>query len=737
MSADEFASSVELGLRLAKRIRYAKYSSASPAAPPQLQAISRSSSAHYQPAAAAASSMPSAPMLYAVIKDPAIVDNPDICSYQPYVHGRCDPPALIPLEMHALSLHISCFFDTAFLTLQARWRLHCVTASKTCECRIALPINHQASVLGVEVDVAETSYATQMVFSHDKATQHRPHDTLFLKHHIYTVTLPQVHGGSFVNVTANWSQKLLFDKGLFTLHIPFTFPHYVNPVIKTGDQRETIQLNVNCGPNTQLLCNSASHPFKEVMRQVGKLGFIYDCQVKSWSMSDISFTYKVSSSDISSGLFLQSPPVNDVDQRGMFCLYIFPGNRKVFRKSVIFVVDISGSMLGSPLDSVKNAVLAALSGLDKQDNFNIVAFNEETNAFSQEMEPATEEAIQNAHQWINKNFTAEGGTNFFRPLNQALEMLATTSELVPQIVFITDGSVLDERQICNVLSDHFAEARSAFTRISTFGIESIEYRMERIFDAASSIILANIKIETSATTDKLEIYPRHIPDLTSTTPVFISGRYSGKFPEFVKVTGELADGSKFTQDMKPLPANDIPLDKVFARRDIDLLTANAWLTQSKQLEEKVARLSMQTGFPSEYTHMILVQTNNDEKAPDVAKSIKILGNGEVPKVTDFEGQKIILMGDTSIGFGDLASTASNVAPGRDSTKSSEPILVKAASNCCSAFLDRCCCMCFIQALSRVNDQCAVAFTQLCSALACVGCLSCCFDLCDSCSELCG
>lgn len=90
----------------------------------------------------------------------------------------------------------------------------------------------------------------------------------------------------------------------------------------------------------------------------------------------------------------------------------------MFRKGVIFIVDISGSMAGRPLDSAKNAVLAALSRLDKEDYFNIIAFNGDTSVFSPEIVPVTEDAIKNAYLWINKNFIAEGDTNLFNPINQ-------------------------------------------------------------------------------------------------------------------------------------------------------------------------------------------------------------------------------------------------------------------------------------------------------------------------------
>lgn len=82
-------------------------------------------------------------MVYAVIHDPGIVDNPDIASYQPHVYGRCDPPALIPLQMNAIEMEIDCYLDTAFVTVSGTWRVHCVTGSSTTDCRLAIPIGDE------------------------------------------------------------------------------------------------------------------------------------------------------------------------------------------------------------------------------------------------------------------------------------------------------------------------------------------------------------------------------------------------------------------------------------------------------------------------------------------------------------------------------------------------------------------------------------------------------------------
>lgn len=128
--AEQFSSSVEFGLNLSKRIHHVKESAPAPA-----PAMSRSPKLH----------LPSAPMCYAVIPDPQIVDNPDIRSYQPYVYGRCDPPALIPLQLHGIGMEVECCLDTAFVTVTGKWRVHCIMASSICDCQVAIPMGEQVN----------------------------------------------------------------------------------------------------------------------------------------------------------------------------------------------------------------------------------------------------------------------------------------------------------------------------------------------------------------------------------------------------------------------------------------------------------------------------------------------------------------------------------------------------------------------------------------------------------------
>ena len=92
----------------------------------------------------------------------------------------------------------------------------------------------------------------------------------------------------------------------------------------------------------------------------------------------------------------------------------------MFRKEIVFVVDISGSMEGEPLEGTKNAISAALTNLDTLDSFNIIAFNGETYLFSSSMELASEDTVERAVEWMSMNFIAGGDTNILVPLKQVI-----------------------------------------------------------------------------------------------------------------------------------------------------------------------------------------------------------------------------------------------------------------------------------------------------------------------------
>lgn len=60
----------------------------------------------------------------------------------------------------------------------------------------------------------------------------------------------------------------------------------------------------------------------------------------------------------------------------------------------------------------------------------------------------------------------------------------------------------------------------------------------------------------------LQLFPSHIPDLSSRSPLIVSGRYDGGFPDTVKISGTLADMNNFVIELKVQRAKDVPLERV-------------------------------------------------------------------------------------------------------------------------------------------------------------------------------
>lgn len=755
-TVEEFMSTVEEGLNLSKRLYFGKDRSVTPPKPPP--AMSKSPELY----------LPTAPMVYAVISDPSIVDNPDIPSYQPYVHGRCVPPALIPLQMNSVSLEVDCYMDTVFVRVSGQWRVHCVMGSKSCDCRIAVPMGEQGSILGVDVDIPRKTYRTELITMEDKRDEERAfgaNDGVFLKPDIFLLTIPQVDGGTNLSIKISWSQKLVYQDGEFSLCVPFSFPEYVTPASKKIPKKEKIQLSVHPGHGTEVMCRSISHPLKEQKRRVENLYFLHESDVLMWSSTDFSFSYSVPVNHLLGSVLLQSPSVDDIDQREMFCIHLLPGSqpdKKVFARKIVYVIDTSGSMQGKPLDATKRVLCAALSELSPEDSFNIIAFNGQTNLFSSSLKPATEETIDKAVQWIDINLVARDGTDISLALNKAMEMLSDTRNSLPMIFLITDGAVEDERHICDTAKSRLCNMKPISPRIHTFGIglfcnhyflrmlamigqgqyaaaydiDSVESRLRKLISGASSTLLANLTFDQLDELSNVEVNPKCVPDLSSESPLTISGRYSGNFPEVLKARGIIAGMSNFEMDLKVHKVKEIPLERILAMEQISLFTAQAWLLEDRQLEKKVTKMSICNGIVSEYTSMALFVTDTSKKEADSgAKQRKTPGRGEAEKEDELpKPQKVVkVLRNVGVGFGNLKATAENIRPGFEEPKAPEAaeVMVKAASDWCTKVWGYCCCMCCIQVCSKMNNQCAIVLTQCCTALAWFGCFECCAEICCS------
>lgn len=75
----------------------------------------------------------------------------------------------------------------------------------------------------------------------------------------------------------------------------------------------------------------------------------------------------------------------------------------------MFILDTSGSMIGTKIQQLKDAMMEILDDLQENDMFNIIEFNDKINRWSKDapVKYATPEAISSSKEFIN-NLTADG-----------------------------------------------------------------------------------------------------------------------------------------------------------------------------------------------------------------------------------------------------------------------------------------------------------------------------------------
>ncbi|TNN65240.1 Inter-alpha-trypsin inhibitor heavy chain H6 [Liparis tanakae] len=133
---------------------------------------------------------------------------------------------------------------------------------------------------------------------------------------------------------------------------------------------------------------------------------------------------------------------------GYFVHYFAPRGLPVVPKDVIFVIDVSGSMIGTKIKQTKQAMGTILGDLREADHFNIITFSDKVHTWKKgRTVRATRQNVQDAKDFV-KRIIAEGWTNINAALLSAAQLLnppssasakPLSSRRVPLVIFLTDG----------------------------------------------------------------------------------------------------------------------------------------------------------------------------------------------------------------------------------------------------------------------------------------------------------
>ncbi|MBS1562113.1 MAG: VWA domain-containing protein [Bacteroidetes bacterium] len=265
---------------------------------------------------------------------------------------------------------------------------------------------------------------------------------------------------------------------------------------------------------------------------------------------------------------------------------------EVLPKRFTFVIDHSGSMSGTKMQQVKDAVQWCLQRLNPDDRFNVLAFDNSVSMAFKAHVRATSDAIASATTWVG-NIQSNGGTDIMLALGTALKAY-TTADYVNVIVFLTDGiAVVDQASI--------VASNTMNTRIFVLGVGSdvatdvLQGIADRNRGAAEFVTQINETTEkitalferisdplikdptVSCSPDVLyDMYPGVIQDLYAGDQLVLVSRYRTAGPVRLTVSGTDRSGPvTYTYDgiLADSEGGTSFVGKLWAQRRIDFLLA--------------------------------------------------------------------------------------------------------------------------------------------------------------------
>jgi Ca-activated chloride channel family protein len=342
-------------------------------------------------------------------------------------------------------------------------------------------------------------------------------------------------------------------------------------------------------------------------------------------------------------------------------------------REVIYVIDSSGSMDGSPIRQAKQSLLMALNKLRPGDRFNIIEFNSRAFALFDKAVVANAGNLQSARHYVNA-IQSGGGTEMAAALSLALRD-QEVDEAVRQVIFITDGAVGNEQALFQLVQQKLAASRlftvgigsapnSYFMRkAAQFGRGSfthigdtadIQQGMSQLFDKLDSPQMSAITMQWPI--DDVEVYPPKSPDLYAGEPLLLSAKLSSTLSaseRLLSIQGMLHDQSwQQTVDISQR-ASQSGIASLWARQKIShLLDQKTAGRDAAAVRDDVLAVALQHQLISPYSSFIAVEqqpSRADQHAINRAAVSNARPKGQGPQqftypATATRGRQSVLVG---------------------------------------------------------------------------------------------
>ncbi len=344
-------------------------------------------------------------------------------------------------------------------------------------------------------------------------------------------------------------------------------------------------------------------------------------------------------------------------------------------REYIFLVDVSGSMNGFPLEVTKKLMRNLVANLKPDDRFNVVLFESSAKVLANESLLATEENVHKAVQFFGQQ-RGGGGTRMINGLQTALGLPRHSDALSRSVVVITDGYVTVEKEAMELIKSHLDEMNffafgigSSVNRYLIEGLAKVGQGLpfivtndseagpiaERFRKYIQTPVLSNIEVQYKGL-DVYDLNYEKFPDLLSERPLVITGKYKGVPKGAIVVTG-YSGKRKITRKIKlnddQLRDEHNAIRYLWAREKIALLDDYDNYNQDDEATiATVTNLGLKYNLMTAYTSFVaiekMIRLENGQEVVHVKQALPLPeGVSEFAVGADFDMEGVFMATQSS------------------------------------------------------------------------------------------
>ena len=463
---------------------------------------------------------------------------------------------------------------------------------------------------------------------------------------VFTMNVANIMPGDRIEVQLDYSELLVPEDATYELVFPTVVgPRYTggadpqkdawmaNPHLPAGAPSPTafgIDVHLETGVGIKEL-TSPSHAIDVAYASAARTSADVKLRDANGGNRDFVLRYRLAGDKIESGLLL-SP--RGPDGEGYFALMMEPPRRpkleQIPSREYIFLLDVSGSMYGYPLDTAKALMKNLLGQLRPTDHFDVALFSGANYVMSPGGSvPATAANIRDAIALVERQ-RGGGGTELMGGLRASYAIPRAGRAVSRTVVVVTDGYVGVEAEAFRFVREHLDEANLFAFGIGTSVNRALIEGLARAGRGEPFVVLKPAKAAAEAERLRAmieqpvlthvgvafeglhvsEVSPAKLPDLLARRPLVLFGKYQGEPGGQARVTGFAGGGAPFSQVLPVRAADARPRNEalrwLWARSWVATLEDERAMGGGQPVEDAITDLGLRHSLLTPFTSFVAV-----------------------------------------------------------------------------------------------------------------------------------